>query len=175
MTDNCQSLAQDPEMNVHKNGELDFSEKLRSVQTDHRLCLALWIIQSVVQGLFWLTAKTVVRDCLASQAGLSLNKMHVGRYYFSHCGSYNAVTSLWGIGYTGTWYFFMGGNFCDFLFAFLLMHSCLPNPFKKGVCPKGQNLLLLGANSFLWEQTSFQRGTKQFGKSCLPWKYVHSL
>ena len=51
-----------------------------------------------------------------------------------------------------------GDNFCDFLLAFLYTNSLL----KTGSTKKGQNLLPLGANSFLLEYTPFQKGVKQF-------------
>ena len=61
-------------------------------------------------------------------------------------------------------------HFCDFLFAYLHTRSLLEKESRKGVCSKrkelapsgsavkGKNLLPQGANSFLLEQTPFQKG-----------------
>ena len=50
---------------------------------------------------------------------------------------------------------FWKDNFCDFLFALL----CNKPPSEKGSVLKGKNLL---PNSFLLEQTPFQKGNKTF-------------
>ena len=53
--------------------------------------------------------------------------------------------------------FYKGDNFCDFLLIFLYTNPLL----KKGSALKGKNLLPKGANSFLLEQTPFQKGGKR--------------
>ena len=51
---------------------------------------------------------------------------------------------------------------------------CCPidqDPYEKGSTLKGKNLLPLGANSFLLEQTPFQKGAKTID-SCLTWMRI---
>ena len=74
-----------------------------------------------------------------------------------------------------------------FLFAFLNTKPLLKTfttlpvcfsehqtPSEKGSTLKGKNLLPRAANSFLLEWTYFKKRAKQFWKSCLPWKHIHS-
>ena len=61
-----------------------------------------------------------------------------------------------------------------FYFLFALHRSVI---FEKESTVKGKNMLSWGANSvfiFFYSRPLFRRDVKQFRKSYLPWKYIHS-